>query len=300
MALTARQLEKRKTCLGSSDMASVLGINPWKSAYAVWAEKRGIADPEPENEAMALGNLIEPAVLKFAQDSLGPIRRNQFRARPDLHLGANVDAIVVNDGAPVEAKTSGLVGRLPDGWGEGADHVPDMYIVQAHVHMIVTDHDLCHLAAFLGGVGMRLYRIQRNDKLSGVISETARHFWERFVETGVAPDESVPTIDEVKRFRRLPGKEHKVHPDLVAAVNAAKEELERAKEKAEVTQAAMLASCPDAEVFDWGDAKKCYSYYEQTRTGVDSAALRADHPDIWKKYSTISLFRVLRMTNKPT
>ena len=46
--LTDRQwLEHRKTSIGASQVASVLGMNPWKSPFALWAEMTGKVEPDP-------------------------------------------------------------------------------------------------------------------------------------------------------------------------------------------------------------------------------------------------------------
>jgi len=41
MALTTEQREIRRRYLGSSDIAAIFGMSPWKSAYDVWLEKTG-------------------------------------------------------------------------------------------------------------------------------------------------------------------------------------------------------------------------------------------------------------------
>ena len=40
-------LEARSHSLGGSDAAAVMGLNPYKSPFALWAEKTGMV-PEPD------------------------------------------------------------------------------------------------------------------------------------------------------------------------------------------------------------------------------------------------------------
>ena len=42
----------RRTGIGSSDIAGVLGLSPWASPYTVWADKRGRVPPVEQTEAM--------------------------------------------------------------------------------------------------------------------------------------------------------------------------------------------------------------------------------------------------------
>ena len=47
----------RSTTIGGSDAAAILGLNPYKSPYALWAEKTGKVIPEDisQKEAVRLG-----------------------------------------------------------------------------------------------------------------------------------------------------------------------------------------------------------------------------------------------------
>ena len=38
--------DARKGSIGGSDAAAIVGLNPYKSAYALWAEKSGKIEPE--------------------------------------------------------------------------------------------------------------------------------------------------------------------------------------------------------------------------------------------------------------
>ena len=55
-------LDVRKTGIGGSDVAAVLGISPWKSPLDVFLDKTGKSAPEPENDAMYWGTRLETLV----------------------------------------------------------------------------------------------------------------------------------------------------------------------------------------------------------------------------------------------
>ncbi len=48
-------LKDRNKGIGGSDAGSVLGLNPWKSAYTLWCEKTGKITNNEDNEAMRQG-----------------------------------------------------------------------------------------------------------------------------------------------------------------------------------------------------------------------------------------------------
>lgn len=59
---TPEWLEYRRTRIGASEAASILGISPYKSALQLWEEKIGLREPPPMNPAMLRGNQLEPEV----------------------------------------------------------------------------------------------------------------------------------------------------------------------------------------------------------------------------------------------
>jgi len=70
--ITEEQLKQRENHVGSSDMAAIMGVDPWRSSADVWFEKTGKLKEQAETEAMYLGNKLEGGVLDFAEEKLGP------------------------------------------------------------------------------------------------------------------------------------------------------------------------------------------------------------------------------------
>lgn len=63
----------RSTTIGGSDAAAILGLNPYKSPYALWAEKTGKVIPEDisQKEAVRLGTDLEEYVAKRFTEATG-------------------------------------------------------------------------------------------------------------------------------------------------------------------------------------------------------------------------------------
>lgn len=61
----------RKFGIGGSEVSSILGLNEYKSAYTLWAEKTGLIEPEPvSNWAVRFGKEFEAPILKmWAEDN---------------------------------------------------------------------------------------------------------------------------------------------------------------------------------------------------------------------------------------
>lgn len=155
--------EVRKTHLGGSEIAAVLGLSPWTSPFSLWHMKAGLIPPTPDTPAMEWGRRLEPVVAaKFCDQhpdlpalpahfqgfSFAHPERRWQTASPDLRLCPLTDA----DGGPtfVEIKTSARA----DSWWDG---VPVYYRTQVLWTMDVLGVDTAWLAVLIGGSDYREY-----------------------------------------------------------------------------------------------------------------------------------------------
>lgn len=272
MPITERQRQKRQNALGSSDVAAILGLNPWRTPEDVRLEKLGLLEDEKEpgeNDPRTLGNDLENAVLAWALGRLGKLRRNVRRVSHTV-LASNIDAIAIeHDGLPVEAKTSGIIGNglARDEWGEPeSDEVPFPVIVQCHVHMICTERDLCYVPALIAGRGYRMYHVMRDDSLADHITRFSAEWWARHV-VGNTPSDKPASLTVLKRRKREP-KSVVVSADLLKRHTRLKSAQSKITAKVKESERAILDELGDAEVGyspDFPD--KHFSYMEQARKG---------------------------------
>ena len=64
-------LEYRKGGIGSSEVGTILGLNPYETPYQLWRKKKGIDAPQAETFAMKAGHYLEDAVSLFFADETG-------------------------------------------------------------------------------------------------------------------------------------------------------------------------------------------------------------------------------------
>lgn len=85
-------LDRRKG-IGGSDVATILGLNKWKSPYQLWLEKTGqIGLEHTESEPAYWGNVLEEVVAKEFQERTGKKvrRRNQVFEHPLHPFGSHI------------------------------------------------------------------------------------------------------------------------------------------------------------------------------------------------------------------
>jgi putative phage-type endonuclease len=193
MSLTEAQLEERRTGVGGSDAATVLGINPFTTAYELYLDKLGEAPPEDENflkEARYWGSVLEePVANRYAEDFGYKIQRaNQLiRSKEHPFMIANIDRKVVGLNKlriGFEAKTA----ARPDGWGEsGSSEIPAYIMCQCQHYLAVTGYDHWDLAVLIGNRDFRTYRINPIASIIDDLIEAETEFWDR-VSNKVAPE----------------------------------------------------------------------------------------------------------------
>lgn len=64
-------LKHRESGIGSSEVGTILGLNPYETPYQLWRRKKGLDAPKEENFAMRAGHYLEDAVSLFYHDETG-------------------------------------------------------------------------------------------------------------------------------------------------------------------------------------------------------------------------------------
>lgn len=105
-------LRERKKGIGGSDVAAVLGLNPWRTPLDVFNEKTAeTVDDKPQSDAAHFGTILEDVVAdEFARRTGFKVARftKTLSQNPGCHTGgvgwarANLDRVIVN---PAIAKT---------------------------------------------------------------------------------------------------------------------------------------------------------------------------------------------------
>lgn len=175
--------------IGGSDIGAIVGVNPWRTPFDIYAEKSGLVEIQ-ENRAMRLGKALEPVILAEYGGVTGhhvqPVQLAIVVHPRRPWAVASVDALAmrVDTGSElgVEAKSAGA--SQAHRWGdEGSDEVPEEYLCQCHWYRAIleaaTDGQIAEwdLAVLIGGSDFRIYHIAPNIELEGILFDEAERFW---------------------------------------------------------------------------------------------------------------------------
>lgn len=190
-------LEDRRQGIGGSDVATVLGLNKYKSPYQLWLEKTGQVNvASAQSEAAYWGNTLEEVVAEEFSKRTGKKvrRRNQvFEHQKYPFLRANIDRDVVGENAILECKTANQY--LDKEWED--DEIPIQYICQVQHYMNVLNLDYVYIAVLIGGQKFVWKKMDRDQELIDMITDRLVEFWTDNVEKGIEPaiDGSKATSD---------------------------------------------------------------------------------------------------------
>lgn len=298
----AAWLATRRLGIGGSDAAAICGQDPWRSPLEVWLDKTGqLPDDDRDSEPAQWGRILEPVVADEVARRTGVelVEVASTLAHPDRQwMLANVDRAAYDGGevGVYEGKTGGQF--TASDWAD--DQVPDRYLLQGMHYLAVTGLPWLLFGVLIGGQRLEIRRVARDQGLIEHLVRIEHDFWQ-LVEDGTPPppDGSRACTELLAHMWDVtPGKVVTLDRSEVAPLieqrttaAAAEKAAKAAKAEAENRLKALIA---DAEEAIDPDGRRLFTWKAQTRTGFDTAAALAAHPDLLTPYQTTTSFRVLR------
>ena len=250
-------LAERRTGIGGSDAAAVLGISPWSTPVDVWLDKTGRSAPKEETEAMRIGTELEDFVARRYEQETG---RTVQRYNRMLHRGCllgNFDRLVVPEGGKVashmgEIRTDTLL-ECKTASRDWDGEVPLYYQTQVMHYMgLAPEIEHADVAVlFLVHKRFETYRVERDDEAIKVMQERLSAWWDEYVLGDKMPP---PTNEEDCRklwSRSNPGKTAQASDEVADAVKRyldAQASEKAAKEIAASLRGDICAAMGDAEI----------------------------------------------------
>jgi len=181
-------LARRHLGIGASDVTTILGINRWRSAYSLWAEKTEPLMPEPKDDWLSRAERREPWIVQEFSLASGipaehlPKNQTFINRRWSQLISASVDALAEKV-RPLECKTAQF-GQA----GVWRHKVPLAYLVQVNMQLAVMEQDYGFIAVEIDGItDFRWHRVNRNERIITAAKKRCDEFWEKYVAARVAP-----------------------------------------------------------------------------------------------------------------
>lgn len=179
-------LSFRKGYIGGSDAGAVVGLNPYKSAYSLWAEKTGKLPEFEGNTTTRVGNYLEELVADMFTEETGKKvrRKNRILVNEEYPFAcADVDRLIVGEKALLEIKTTNSPvsmkkfknGEYPESW----------YCQMTH-YLAVTGLEKAYLAVLIECRDFKVFELERDEDEIAALMSAEKDFW-NLVKTDTPP-----------------------------------------------------------------------------------------------------------------
>lgn len=292
-----------RTRVGCSKIAQALGISQWGTAYQLWEQYTGRTPwPDIGNQLrVALGEPMEDVLRPFVAERLGRDLRRDHREylHDNLPLIGHVDyrASALN-GEPrpvVDMKTSLGWGARNRFGADGTDEVDDDVLLQMQGYLLLTGAQTAYVAALVPGPELKIFTVQTDLEIHAMISEGLENFWWHVTSDTPPP---ITTLEDASR--RWPQHSAGVTATADAAalailddLRAAKTRMKQEETEKDALELALKLRIGEAEALLGEDGKPLCTWKTQSRTAVDTAALKS--AGLYETYTKTSASRVLRL-----
>lgn len=322
----AAWLAQRKTGIGGSDVAAMLGLSPYRTQLQLWLDKTGRAEEAHDADAierMYWGTVLEDVVARrYADDTGAKVQRlNGLLRHQDVSCAiASLDRVVVNDGSRarfeggrvkgasrvLECKTAHALARNGADWGSpGTDEVPQSYWLQVQWYLGITALPVADLAVLFGGQKFMTYTIAADQPLFADLLADAEGWWQRHVVADLPPDPS--TEGDARRLwtSHVAGREKVVDvtiADAVTELAATNAGIKALEQQAQLCRDRICSAFGDAETISYMGRRlatwKANKASQKTDWKDVAASCNATQEQIAAHTTTTPGARVLRLNSK--
>lgn len=293
MEMTAEQrqewLQQRRTGIGGSDAAVVLGMSKWKTPLQLYQEKLSSEQSYFDNEPMKWGRVLEPVIRQEYAERTGQtiLKTGEELIRSEQHpfMVASLDGFT-EDEKVVEIKTA----RYDFGWGsEGTDEVPTEYLLQVQHYMLVTGFKMTDIAVLIAGSDFRIYHVEADPELHELMIQGEGAFWERV--TNQIPPEPVNEGDLLRYFKEK-DKAIDATADLAmthARLKQIKGEIKALEGEEQGLKEQVMGFMGEHNTLNGSDGKALITWKSgKPVKRLDNKQLKKDRPEIYEEYQTES------------
>lgn len=325
-------LDNRRKGIGGSDVAAILGLNPWRTPLDVYESKVYPPKDEDISEAAYWGITLEDVVAKeFALRTGFKIQRVNHQFQQDWLL-ANIDRAIVNPAIaksvrPIENPTPHereLYGDRPittdvaleaktsnafkaDEWGPSQEQeivdgklltehvIPMYYETQIQWYCGVLKLRGMYLAVLIGGQDFRMYWIEARPDVFEVLKAKCETFWKEHVEKRVPP-EPINIEDVKKLYAKSNGQEIEATGELAidyGEFSRLSGEIKNLKKQQDAVKAKIAIAMKENEILTLA-GKKVLTYKTQVSKRFDVSQFKEDNYEEYLEYITEDSKRVMK------
>lgn len=298
-------LEHRRTGIGGSDIAAIIGVSPYKTPWQIYVDKVGLVDlddqEDEQTEQMEWGQLLEQFILDRWEHTTG--RHASFRqllGRHDDHdwMLATFDGLETEGpgdptgyGDPPEPEDVAMairpieVKNITD-WN-WADGIPLHYQAQGQWQMMVSGLDSCLFVVLHAGRHLETYELEADPDDQAALLRAGEKFWRDHVEKEDPP--FVLAADNAYMKRVYPDHDEseaiELEPAQADRLLKVRSQLADLNEEHDLLQAEIKQSLGEFRIGTVA-GRKAVSWSTEGNDRVSTKLLKERYPDIAKEVTT--------------
>ena len=222
----------RKSYIGGSDVAAILGVSPWKSQFQLYQEKIGEFQEEitpAKQKLFDRGKRWEPVVIDMLVDELQSLghdvhildRNKRYKDPVHDFIAAEIDLELIVDGEEFNGEMKTVHPFAAKDWGdENTDEIPVYYTAQCLHGQMVVGRNRTIVAALIGADDLRVHFVDRDEEMIRIMRQKEIEFWAR-VKNRDAPEPT--TADDIKHlFTKDSGSAVEANSEIIGAIEEIK------------------------------------------------------------------------------
>lgn len=288
-------LKHRESGIGSSEVGTILGLNPFETPYQLWRRKKGLDAPKQENFAMKAGHYLEDAVSLFYRDETGK----------EIIKASAGDWLIVNDekeylrvspdrtywipGRPRSERNKGILECKTTQMEVNADSLPQHWFCQLQYQLGVAELEQGALAWLTMGREFGYRDIMFDKEFYDWMIEEVDRFWTDNIVGGKEP--LLSSVDDVllKNPRHIAGKTIEATDELFEEcrqLKELKEELKNMESRKEELEASVKMAMGDAEALVLPNTVKPIATWKASKDGMkfDEKRFAKENPGLYASY----------------
>ena len=287
-------LKYRESGIGSSEVATIVGLNPWETPYQLWRRKVGLDAPKQENFAMKAGHYLEDAVSLFWQDETGQqvikSSAGDWLIRDDErpYLQVSPDRTYWLADMPHSNENKGILECKTTQMTIDEDDIPKHWFCQVQYQLGVAGYQYGSLAWLTQGREFGYKDLAFVPDFFAWLVEEVDKFWLDNIQGKQEPTAANVQDILLKYNRHTDGKIVEVNDEIFAAyqdLKAVKDELSAIEEKKTALEEKIKLGFGDAEAISYDGQTLATWKAPKPSNKFDAKAFTAAHPDLAKEFT---------------
>ena len=290
----AEWLEYRKSGIGSSEVATIVGLNPWETPYQLWRRKMGLDAPKEETFAMKAGHYLEDAVSQFWQDATGRevIKRSTgdwiIRNNERPYIQVSPDRTYWLEGMKHNSDNKGILECKTTQMAIDGDDLPKHWFCQVQYQLGGEELTTGSIAWLTQGREFGYRDLALVPDFYGWLVEEVERFWTDNI-LGKKEPAAVSVQDVLLKYNRhTDGKIAEVSEEVFEAYTRLKEirrDMAALDKEKEALEERLKLGFGDAEAISYEGQTLATWKAAQDSEKFDAKAFTADHPDLAREYT---------------